>query len=562
MTFRPSGTRFAPQPRLALILLSLAAIAGLSMSHAQTAAPESAEGVNGNQGSENSNLPKLARDRFDPVRFMNAFASHYYLHPENPSVPQFVFFPPVPPPLESEIPVLAPYDTGPPAPPELEAFVGETFYPLFGARLALEDLPRPLRERIVAYRLAKIGLQEALRAQILGLMDVDPNVRGKQLVAFANQQAPKILELEATAEQLRADLRPVHVLGLQVEGIEPGGHLSRKVHPVRETPADAAGLARESEAITGAAFFQEGLPLPQRRLLLEAAAELQAKINPGFGTTGIAPGMRIIFFSPEASRIPIPGDLQEPLKGTVSEYLASKDALKAELRDALAATDSAPADARKETLAQLSSAQESRIARVEALAEEIRLGLAAVPNPQGPPALAPIPPELASRISDYRRHKVELLRTLRALLVAPSPRGEAAHNPKTEQADAGAGTLAWMHDGSTRTEIETNELRVSVAEFDHRQNELIAALNTEEAGIRTSLAEYVRSAGGLLDSKSVNDLLRDFEAARQRQELLDRYRDYQAAVLLPGLSPAQRRILFDAAIEQLALPLPAGERTN
>ena len=562
MTFRPPGMRFAPQTRLALVLLSLAAIAGLSAAHAQTAAPESPEGVKGNQASENSYLPPLARDKFDPVRFMNAFASHYYLHPENPSAPQFVFFPPIPPPLESEIPVLAPYDPGPPAPAELEAFVGETFYSLFGARLASGDLPRPLRERIVAYRLAKVGLQEALRAQILGLKDADPDVRRKQLEAFANQQAPRILELEATADQLRADLRPVRVLGLQVDGADPGGRLSRKIHLVRDTPADAAGLASEAEAIKGAAFFQEGLPLPQRRLLLEAAAELQSKINPGFGTTGVAPGMGIIFFSPEASRIPIPGEPQEPLKGIVSEYLASKDALKAELRDALAATDNAPTDTRKETLAQMSSAQAPRVSRVEALAEEIRRGLAAVTNPQGPPALAPIPPELASRISDYRRHKVELLKTLRALLVAPSPRGEAAHNPNTEQSDAGAGTLAWMHDGSTRTEIQTNELRVSVAEFDHRQNELIAALNTEEAGIRASLADYVRSAGGPLDSKSVNDLLRDFEAARQRQELWGRYRDYQAAVLLPGLSPGQRRILFDAAIEQLALPLPAGERTN
>ena len=157
---------------------------------------------------------------------------------------------------------------------------------------------------------------------------------------------------------------------------------------------------------------------------------------------------------------------------------------------------------------------------------------------------------------------MELLKTLRALLVAPSPRADAVRSPKPEQADAGTTALAWMHDGSTRTEIQSNELTVSVAEFDHRQNELIAALNAEEKGIRESLAEFVRSSGGRVDSKSVNDLLRDFENARQRQELWDRYRDYQAAVLLPGLSTGQRNLLFDAAVEQLALPLPAGERTD
>ena len=28
---------------------------------------------------------------------------------------------------------------------------------------------------------------------------------------------------------------------------------------------------------------------------------------------------------------------------------------------------------------------------------------------------------------------------------------------------------------------------------------------------------------------------------------------------MPGLSPEQRRLLYDAAIEELALPLPGGE---
>ena len=62
-----------------------------------------------------------------------------------------------------------------------------------------------------------------------------------------------------------------------------------------------------------------------------------------------------------------------------------------------------------------------------------------------------------------------------------------------------------------------------------------------------------------MGGKSIDDLLRDFEEARQEQETWAKYRDYRDAVLAPGLSPAQRRLLFDAAVEQLALPLPAGE---
>ena len=100
---------------------------------------------------------------------------------------------------------------------------------------------------------------------------------------------------------------------------------------------------------------------------------------------------------------------------------------------------------------------------------------------------------------------------------------------------------------------------MSAAEFERVQSTQLAELNKERAGIRESLSEYVRANDRPTDTKSVDDLLKDFEDARQRQELWDRYRDYQTAALMPGLSPEQRRMLYDAAVEELALPLPAGE---
>jgi hypothetical protein len=126
-------------------------------------------------------------------------------------------------------------------------------------------------------------------------------------------------------------------------------------------------------------------------------------------------------------------------------------------------------------------------------------------------------------------------------------------------AHGGASASEWMRDGSTATEVQASDLSVSVAEFDRVQKALIAQLNKEQAGIREALSEYVRAHDRPTDSKSINDLLKDFEDARQRQEVWDKYRDYQAAVLMPGLSPEQRSLLFGAAVEDLALPLPAGE---
>jgi hypothetical protein len=149
------------------------------------------------------------------------------------------------------------------------------------------------------------------------------------------------------------------------------------------------------------------------------------------------------------------------------------------------------------------------------------------------------------------------------MLAAPTPTISSAQAGQGQAGpDPVAGALAWMHDGSSRTEVQSTELRVSVGEFDRLQSELIEGLNLEENAIREQLAVYARSTNGPTDRKSINDLLRDFEDARQRQEIWDRYKDYQTAVLLPGLSQGQRRLLFDAAVEQLDLPLPSGDIVN
>ncbi len=43
------------------------------------------------------------------------------------------------------------------------------------------------------------------------------------------------------------------------------------------------------------------------------------------------------------------------------------------------------------------------------------------------------------------------------------------------------------------------------------------------------------------------------------KETEGQYREYRVAVFQPGLSPGQRRLLFDHVMEKLELPLPRGE---
>lgn len=520
-------------------------------------------GQNEPQNGANAELPWQARDKFDRVRFMNEASSHYIYRESNHSTESLIFFPPVPPPLDSEIPALAPLDAGPPAPQELSAFVGEVFYPLLGARLVSDDLTKALRARIVAYRDAKIAIQNELRSRVLQLKDADKDSRDRQLAALVALQAPRIAELEDEAERLRQDLRRTGILGLPAGNPGSPGRLGWNIRSSRDTPSTPAELRTEANAVRGAAYLEDGLSLQQRLLLEEAAAELETRADADRSRARAAPGSRLIFFSPEKSRILLPEDPRLALQGKVDGYLLAKASLKSELLDALHGAEDTYGDDRRNAMARLAASQAPRITALEATAEDIRRELSEVPSLMGRPPSPSLPPELTSRIAAYRRHKVELLRTLRAMLVAPSPRSsEGAADAGSKADDAVSRVQSWLHDSKSTTEVPISNLRVSVAEFDRIQTNLIAALNKEESGIREGLADFVRTTNGPADRKSVNDLLRDFEGARLQQEIWDRYRDYQTAVLAPGLSAGQRRVLFDSGIEQLGLPLPGGEGSN
>ncbi len=492
---------------------------------------------------------------------MSEFTSHFIVAHDPRDLHAFAFFPPVPPALESEIPLLAPMDPGPAADPELSAFVGDIFYPFLGVRLAYGEVSKPIRAQILAYRDAKVSQEVLLHSRLLALKDADPDTREAQIAALAKQQAPRIADLDKAAENILSDLRQIRILGLPVEYTDLIVKPKWRELASGATPMDPAGLRAESEAVRCIAFYEAGLSADQRHLLFEDAIELNDRARGA--DEGAVAGPRILYFSPEGARIRIPESLPEPLADQVGRYISQKEALKAEIRQALRRSADFVDDSRVDALAKLGADQAPRFAALESTAEEIRRGFAAVPNPPGPPAAPSLPPELRTRINAYRAHKVELLRKLRSMLAEPTPAvsdSRAAQGPGNP--DPFAGALAWMHNSSSRTEVQSTELRVSVGEFDRLQGELIEALNKEENGIREQLAAYARSINGQSDRKSVNDLLRDFEDARQRQEIWDKYQDYQTAVLTPGLSAGQRRILFDAAVEQLDLPLPAGAKIN
>jgi hypothetical protein len=492
----------------------------------------------------------------DRVRFMNESSSHFFnRRPSNPGSGAF-FFPPIPPPLGSEIPILGPIAAGPSAPPEMMPFVGELFYPFLASRIVTDSLGGGLRARLEAYRTSKIALQGELRGQVAAANAAEPKAREQQLESFAVSQAPRIAELEATAEKLRKDLQWNGAIGILEATGEPTDAPAR--------PAQAAGGVDHSPVdpnleaweLRTTAFYQDGLSAAQRRLLLESAIELRAVPNESQAADPTQMRGRLLPFSPEPARIRIPSDLPEPLASMIAEYILAKSRLKSEVLDELAKTRDSGSNARVQVLTQFAGEQAPRIAALDEKAEEIRRELATLPNASAPPAPPALPSYIAERISAYRKHKLEVLRVLHDMLAGNAP---APSTASANVADPNSNAFAWLRDGKTRTEVQVSYLPGSVEEFDSKQEELITGLNKELAAIRKELSEYMQSRNATMGGKSIDGLLGDFEDARQKQELWDKYRDYRDAVLMPGLSPAQRRLLMDAAAVQLMLPLPPGQ---
>ena len=471
-------------------------------------------------------------ERSDRVRFTNETADHYY-NQIRPLQPEYYFFPPDPPPLGTAIRLFYPALTGMPAPPELAAYVNEPFYPILGIRLVAEDLPRRLQMGLAAYRAAKVELQNELRSKVARLTEADVATRQKELASLACAQTPRIAALEATAAQLRTDLERSGVYGALAGRGDWNEDRSWRLASKRDEKAARDTLPMEFEVMRAAVYYEEGLSSAQRRLVREIAIELQAEIRRSGEPAPAGAEASGFFFLPETARIRVPADLPAGLAGQIAAFGQEKKQLKAELRDALRTYDGAGAGERTRVLKQLAINQAPRIAALEERAEDIRRGLAGVPDMPGPPAPPPLPDELAARISAYRGHKLDLLNLLHAVLAQPIP--------------------------AERSRERTVPVQEQVTVFNRIYAAQVARLKAEKDGIREALAQYLRSGDTMRDRKSIDDLLEEFENSRQEQEIWDQYRDYQIAVLLPGLSPEQRRLLFDAAVEKLALPLPAGE---
>lgn len=317
-----------------------------------------------------ANLPSLGDQSFwrEGTTIMNV---------RIPRAPGPYFLPPL-------LPVLG---TMPPADPRPLAanypreFAGEPFFMAYGNLAANNQLSAKRAARINRYRVARLTLLTELREQLS---------RGRDTSTLAAAQTPRLLELEAEAEQIRHELTRVELFATPADDIgrmaanqgdfnnSPSVfipatfHLGRRL-TTRQDPRFGSALASLRQLLS-AAHFQNGFSPDQRRLLEEMALEAQLVIQPEPEVPGPAP----IFFWPAGVRILTPAGLPPGAAAGFAEFQRRKAALKDELRAALDRENARLFNIDEtEARARLAAAQAPRFAELEALADQLRPALAA-----------------------------------------------------------------------------------------------------------------------------------------------------------------------------------------
>lgn len=472
-----------------------------------------------------------------------------------------IFFPPTPPPLDTPAPTQSVSEPGLMAPDELAAFVNDPFYAPLSTRLAQGNLTDPLRQRLEAYRVTKAELQTQLHAKLAELSSADAVAKENALATFARGQTPRLVALEAAAERLRTDFLRGGLAGLFTGTGDWNEHRSWRLGTGWPGRNPDESLVPEFRVMRAAVFYQDGLTPAQRRLLREVAMELQAQAFALTGKTSPVVDETLVFFSPDTARVRLPADLPSELAARLSAFQKEKSALKTQLRNTLFQTDRASSGERTKALKQLAAKQTPRLTALEEQAEDIRRGLARwTHGPMSPVAIA-FPPDLMARVVAYRKELAALQEAVHAKIAEIS-----LILPATQF------TVVENTSGANGFSSPTLELRPTVHSTEKRQlvEEAIAAFNAEHreqaasmqkkwTKIRGATAAFAAAHPEAAPGKSLESILQDLIVASGEKDARPLYEDYATAVYQPGLSPEQRRLLFDAAVQKLALPLPGGE---
>jgi hypothetical protein len=457
------------------------------------------------------------------------------------------YFPPNPPPLGVPPPKASRGSSNGAAPAELAPYIGEVFYPQLAKRLALKKLPEKLKADIEAYRSDRDKERTELKARIEAAAKLPAEARREALTSFALEQTPRLLALEVRAEQFRTDLLRKGLPGLILGSFN---WFSDRDWRLGEDTRNASKSTRdrlEFILVRASAYYHEGLTVTQRRLLREAAMDLQVEGNrrptPASARLGLEESETLCFFGPETAQIIVPESLSAEVQDKLNAYQAERKAVKAELVSVLLKDDEKSQKRRAGEFAKLAEQQAARLGTLEVLADDIRKDLADKQELFRSNSAPTIPAEISKRLRAYLKEKEDLSSSLRAKL-------EEFNAKRTDLSEGPP-----SRDKTSPREAKT----IAMIRFNREQSPRYDALRKEYKEIKDLIAEHLAEKGIDSKVKSPGAVLRQLETSLRNSETWPSFQDAYAAIFQVGLSAEQRRLLHDASIEDLKIPLPRGE---
>lgn len=467
------------------------------------------------------------------------------------ATPLPIFFPINPPPLDRPVSRMAPSSgqtLGPPA--ALRAYLTEPFYPVLSTRLARNTLDAKKRQKLDAYRSARDALLEELQTELVAVRDAEPATRRTALTRLAQQQTPRLAELEATAEQLRSEF---------ADSDQDWSALREWRLGERNRRGDSPG---EIGAVMRAyAFYQAGLSPTQRLLLREIAIEVTSGADDAVTASARQP---YLFFSPALTRVTLPLDVPAEIAAKVAAFETKKSSLKKELFDVIFAQDRATfAFTRAAAIKALAERQAPALAQLDVLADEIRDGLVQLPSMSPKVPLSPLTPLLTQQTMAIVEARTALLKTTRDKIDAITAEVPADYPVAFATAIDAQGVKVRLlpRTGSGRRHPAPDDpllakitTRINEVGEEHRLR--LEELNRVIEDLRGDVG---RVLGPGATPQQIDEALDGVIRYNTQRENAEGYHDYRTAVFEPGLAPEQRRLLLGGALRKLDLPLLGGE---
>jgi hypothetical protein len=306
-------------------------------------------------------------------------------------------------------------------------------------------------------------------------------------------------------------------------------------------------------------YYGNGLLLAQRGMLREISVEMLLASETAERAAAAQP---FVFFSPEPARVLFPDDMAADLAKKLAAYQNQKAALKKELYEAVNEAEHNRLSFIRNPLKGVAQKQSDRLKALEALADDIRRGLAE--SAQQPTAIepSPLPPALTAKVTALLEERIAFERDVTAKVeaIVAAARSSGVRITYT-LTDAGL-KYQVVPGGRGRFQADpqtlTSKMDATRAELDAIADAFGRAL-ADFINRRAAAREEIADTLKLRKSVAIDSAIGAVARILAQQQNDSAYADYRTAVFEPGLSAEQRRLLFDAAMVQLDLPALRGE---